>query len=68
MPAGVPLEEVTLAESLRQQGYATHIVGKWDAGFFQHEYLPTHRGFDSFFGKQYFHDSIGIGSMLSYHK
>ena len=49
-PGGLPLEEVTLADRLRERGYATHLIGKWSLGFSQEEYMPTHRGFDSFFG------------------
>lgn len=49
-PLGLSLEEVTLAEKLKETGYSTHIVGKWHLGFYKRSYLPTNRGFDSFFG------------------
>ncbi|KAL8581278.1 hypothetical protein ACOMHN_028304 [Nucella lapillus] len=39
-----------LPEYLRQQGYANHLVGKWQMGFCNWEYTPTRRGFDTFFG------------------
>ena len=53
--AGLPAEEVTLAEALREEGYATGIVGKWHLGHLP-EYLPTRHGFDSWFGIPYSND------------
>ncbi|HET6406557.1 MAG TPA: arylsulfatase [Chthoniobacteraceae bacterium] len=47
---GLPLEERTIAQALRDSGYATAIVGKWHLGHFQPEYLPTRRGFDHQYG------------------
>jgi len=47
---GLPIEERTLAQGLREAGYATAIVGKWHLGHFQPEYLPTRRGFDRQYG------------------
>ncbi len=49
------LEEITLAEVLQKQGYATAAIGKWDlAGHRQVRYkpelLPPHQGFEHFFG------------------
>mmetsp|Transcript_32763 Transcript_32763/g.113417 ORF Transcript_32763/g.113417 Transcript_32763/m.113417 type:complete len:206 (-) Transcript_32763:1101-1718(-) len=49
-PTGLPDGEVTLAQRLRARGYATHALGKWHLGFAKSEWLPTRRGFDSFFG------------------
>lgn len=47
---GLPLEERTLPQALRDAGYATAIVGKWHLGHFQPAYLPTQRGFDHQYG------------------
>jgi len=40
----LPLEEVTLAEALKEAGYATGFVGKWHLG--DRPYLPENQGFD----------------------
>lgn len=42
----LPLEEVTLAESLREAGYRTGFVGKWHLGSDSY-YSPLHHGFDA---------------------
>ncbi len=47
---GLPLEERTLAQALKDAGYATAIVGKWHLGHFSPAYLPTRRGFDHQYG------------------
>ena len=49
-PNGLPLEDSTIADQLKELGYSTHMVGKWHVGFYKKEYTPTYRGFDSFFG------------------
>jgi arylsulfatase A-like enzyme len=47
---GLPLEERTLAQALKEAGYATAIMGKWHLGHFEPAYLPTRRGFDVQYG------------------
>ncbi|MBA3442005.1 MAG: arylsulfatase [Pyrinomonadaceae bacterium] len=47
---GLPLEERTLPQALKQAGYVTAITGKWHLGHFQSAYLPTARGFDHQYG------------------
>ncbi len=49
---GLAPEEVTVAELLKQRGYATGIVGKWHLGD-QPEFLPTRQGFDYYYGLPY---------------
>jgi len=52
---GLPGEEITLAELLKGQGYATACIGKWHLGHLP-EYLPTRHGFDYYFGIPYSND------------
>lgn len=49
-PWGLPLNETILPQVFRANGYATHIVGKWGLGFYQKEFTPTFRGFDTHYG------------------
>lgn len=46
---GLALAEKTLADRLRDAGYATAIVGKWHLGGTA-DFHPQRRGFDEFFG------------------
>jgi arylsulfatase A-like enzyme len=48
-PHGLPVTETTLADRLREHGYATSLVGKWHLGN-QPRKHPQARGFDEFFG------------------
>ncbi|MBL9083434.1 MAG: sulfatase-like hydrolase/transferase, partial [Planctomycetales bacterium] len=47
--SGLSLQETTMAQRLKDLGYATACVGKWHLGGTT-EYLPTNRGFDEFYG------------------
>ncbi len=49
-PNALPKEDMTIADKLKQAGYATHGVGKWHIGFWKKEFIPINRGFDSFYG------------------
>jgi arylsulfatase A len=52
---GLNPAEVTIAERLKAQGYATECIGKWHLGD-QPEFLPTRQGFDHYFGIPYSND------------
>ena len=43
-------EERTLAQALKESGYVTAFIGKWQLGHAQTECLPNKRGFDHFYG------------------
>ena len=45
----LPLEEVTIAEALKNNGYKTCIAGKWHLGE-EEKYWPEHQGFDKNYG------------------
>ncbi|GFO46215.1 hypothetical protein PoB_007272000 [Plakobranchus ocellatus] len=49
-PYGLPLQDQTIANLLKEQNYSTHAIGKWHLGLYKREYTPLHRGFDTFFG------------------
>ena len=48
-------QEETIAALLKNNGYKTGMLGKWHLGA-KAPYLPTHYGFDSFYGLPYSHD------------
>ncbi len=52
---GISADEMTLAELVKQQGYATAVFGKWHLGHHP-QFLPTHHGFDEYFGLPYSND------------
>ncbi|GAB0197636.1 arylsulfatase G [Grus japonensis] len=52
---GLPMNETTLAEVLREAGYSTGAIGKWHLGHHGHHH-PSFRGFDYYFGIPYSHD------------
>lgn len=52
---GLNPEEETIADLLKEKGYATGIFGKWHLGF-QKAFLPLQQGFDEFYGVPYSHD------------
>lgn len=50
---GLNLNEILLPELLKPLDYRTMIVGKWHLGQSPNSYMPTSRGFDSFYGLLY---------------
>ncbi len=52
---GLNPSEITIAEMLKEQGYATGCFGKWHLGD-QPEFLPLVQGFDRYYGIPYSND------------
>jgi arylsulfatase A len=52
---GLHPDELTIAEILKEAGYATGCIGKWHLGD-QLSMLPTRQGFDMYFGIPYSND------------
>jgi len=52
---GIHANEMTVAEVVKQRGYATAIYGKWHLGHHP-KFLPTRHGFDDYFGLPYSND------------
>lgn len=46
---GLGLDEITLAEVLKKEGYTTGMFGKWHLGYAE-EFNPIYQGFDKFGG------------------
>ena len=70
---GLPLEERTLPQALREAGYETAICGKWHLGHCQPAYLPMARGFDHQYGHylgaaDYYTHNNANGGGLDWHR
>jgi arylsulfatase A-like enzyme len=52
---GISDDEVTIAEMLKEKGYATAIFGKWHLGHHK-QFLPLQHGFDEYTGVPYSND------------
>ena len=62
---GLPQEEVTLAELLKQKNYATGCFGKWHLGHLP-QFLPTTQGFDTYYGIPYSNDMDRVADSPNY--
>ena len=47
---GLPTDERTLPQALKEAGYQTAMVGKWHLGHADKKFWPQNRGFDHFYG------------------
>jgi arylsulfatase A len=56
---GLNPDEITIADMLKEKGYATGIFGKWHLGH-HIPFLPTRQGFDYYFGIPYSNDMAHI--------
>ncbi|MEG3766788.1 sulfatase-like hydrolase/transferase [Alteromonas sp. 14N.309.X.WAT.G.H12] len=66
---GLPTDQRTIADYMKERGYATAAYGKWHLGDAD-RYHPTKRGFDEFYGfrggdRSYF--SYGANNRLPHH-
>lgn len=52
---GINPDEITIAEMLKEKGYATGCFGKWHLGHHK-EFLPLQHGFDDYVGIPYSND------------
>lgn len=67
LPGGLNIEELTIADMLKTQNYATACIGKWHLGD-EEKYLPTSQGFDEYFGIPFSNDmSVKASSKVSKH-
>lgn len=69
MTLGLDLRERIIAQVLRDAGYTTGVIGKWDSGRAK-RFLPLQRGFDYFYGfantgiDYWTHERYGVPSMF----
>lgn len=62
---GLPPQEITIAELLKQKDYATGCFGKWHLGHLP-PYLPTEQGFDTYYGIPYSNDMDRVQGSPNY--
>lgn len=55
---GIHPDEWTLAEGMKEGGYATGCFGKWHLGTAKKDYLPLQNGFDEYLGLPYSNDML----------
>ncbi len=64
---GLHPEEVTIADILKNEGYATACIGKWHLGHHP-KFLPTRQGFDHYYGIPYSNDMTIDPKNALFHK
>jgi len=70
---GIPENMTTIAVKMKQGGYHTHMVGKYDIGYESYQKLPTvGRGFDTFYGylngaNDYWTEAMNNDCYFDYH-
>jgi len=62
---GLPATETTIAEALGRAGYVSGAFGKWHLGHLP-QYLPTRRGFETYWGIPYSNDMDKVASAADY--
>ena len=71
--SAIPRNMTGIGTKMKEAGYVTHQVGKWDAGMATKDHTPLGRGFDSSFGyfhhaNDYYTKGIGMRVSLTYGK
>ncbi|TVR15307.1 MAG: arylsulfatase [Balneolaceae bacterium] len=61
---GLNTDEITIADMLKDKGYATAIIGKWHLGHHT-PFLPTRQGFDYYFGIPYSNDMAHLNYQIA---
>jgi arylsulfatase A len=56
---GLPLSEKTIPQVLKPT-YVSGLFGKWHLGHTGPDWLPTHHGFDTYYGLPYSHDMLPL--------
>ncbi len=56
---GLPLSEKTIPQALKPT-YVSGLFGKWHLGQTGPDWLPTHHGFDAYYGLPYSHDMLPL--------
>jgi arylsulfatase A-like enzyme len=62
---GLPQQEVTIAEVLKDAGYVSGCFGKWHLGHLP-QFLPTAQGFDTYYGIPYSNDMDRVAGSPGY--
>ncbi|XP_049518265.1 arylsulfatase B-like [Dermacentor silvarum] len=69
-PWGLPLSFKLMPQYLKDLGYQTHMIGKWHLGYYTEQYVPTSRGYDTFYGyyngeEDYYNHTLPVPQFLT---